>query len=63
MKPMWNRLLIFFHLRRDWANETEHTPPAFDTGPHAYDPNMDGKTLTYCAVCGGGPKHSIHKGA
>lgn len=56
----WNRLLIFLHLRRDWANEIELAPPAFDSNPHAYDPEMDGKTLTYCATCGGGPKHPIH---
>ena len=57
---MWNRLLIFLHLRRDWANETELTPPAFDSNPHTYDPGINGKTLTYCAQCGGGPKHAIH---
>jgi hypothetical protein len=58
---LWNRLLIFLHLRRDWANETEHTPPAWPSNPHAYDPVVDDyKTAPYCAECGGGPRHPIH---
>jgi hypothetical protein len=57
---MWNRLLIFLHLRRDWAKEIDLAPPAFDSVPHVYDPFINGKMLTYCAECGGGPKHSIH---
>ena len=57
---MWNRLLIFFRLRPDFANDPEWTPPAFDSVPHVYDPEINGKTLTYCAECGGGRRHSIH---
>jgi hypothetical protein len=57
---MWNRLLIFLHLRRDWVNELDCAPPAFDSIPHVYDPEFDGKILTYCAQCGGGPRHPIH---
>lgn len=61
MKRFWNRLLILLHLRRDWVNELDLVPPAFDNvAPHAYDPEMNGKVLTYCAQCGGGPKHGIH---
>ena len=57
----WNRLLIFLHLRHDWLNETQINPPAFEgVAPHAYDPEMDGKTLTFCAQCGAGPQHRIH---
>ena len=57
----WNRLLIFLHLRRDWVNETQINPPAFEgVAPHVYDPEMDGKTLTFCAQCGAGPQHRIH---
>ena len=58
---LWNRLLIFLHIRRDWANETERTPPAFDSIPHAYDPQLNGRTLSYCAECGGGWRHPIHQ--
>jgi hypothetical protein len=61
MKRFCNRLLIFLHLRRDWAKEIDLSPPAFDSAPHAYDPDMDGKILTYCAQCGGGKRHKIHK--
>ena len=70
---LWNRLLIFLHLRRDWANELDFTPPAFDSVPHDYDPNIHDsiysvengwyfvdRTLPYCAKCGGGPRHPIH---
>lgn len=61
MKHLWNRFLIILHLRHDWENETQITPPAFENvKPHAYDPEMDGETLTFCAQCGGGPKHRIH---
>jgi len=56
---LWNRLLIFLHLRPDWDNP-DLTPPAFDSAPHTYDPYIDGKTLTYCAACGGGRLHAIH---
>jgi hypothetical protein len=58
---LWNRLLIILHLRRDWANEIDLAPPAFDSVPHVYDSlRSDGVILTCCAQCGGGPKHSIH---
>jgi hypothetical protein len=58
---MWNRLLIFLHLRRDWVKELELTPPAWPSNPHPYDPVLDnGKVLAYCAECGGGPRHPIH---
>ena len=57
---MWNRLLIFLHLRRDWLNDFDFTPPAFAEPLHVYDSELDGKTLNCCALCGGGPKHPIH---
>ena len=57
---MWNRFLIFLHLRRDWAKEIDYAPPAFASVPHVYDPEMDSKTLTYCAQCGAGKRHAIH---
>ena len=61
MKAMWNRLLIFLHLRRDWANDFDHTPPAFgDVKPHRYDCEIEGKVLKCCAECGGGRLHTIH---
>jgi hypothetical protein len=60
---LWNRLLIFLCLRRDWVNEIDFAPPAFDSVPHEYDLlRSDGVVLTYCALCGGGPKHPIHTG-
>jgi hypothetical protein len=59
---MWNRLLIFLHLRRDWVNELDCAPPAFDSVPHEYDSlRDDGVVLTCCVHCGGGPRHAIHK--
>jgi hypothetical protein len=58
---LWKRLLIFLHIRRDWVNEIELAPPAFDSVPHDYDClRDDGKPLTYCAKCGGGSRHPIH---
>ena len=58
MQDLWNRLLIFLHLRLD----PERTPPAFPSLPHQYDGDMDGQPLTCCAQCGGGEKHAIHTG-
>jgi hypothetical protein len=58
---LWNRLLLFLHFRRDWANEIDYAPPAFAENPHAYDAELDGKTLNHCARCGAGRRHEIHK--
>jgi hypothetical protein len=60
LKTFWNRLLIKLKLRVDWDNPLI-TPPAFENvKPHAYDNELDGKVLTFCALCGAGPQHAIH---
>jgi len=57
----WNRLLIFLRIRRDWVNEIDFAPPAFDSTPHEYDAlRDDGVVLQCCVYCGAGRYHAIH---